>query len=192
MQFICIIHLYNIFLKKAKILYFDARDKFLRYLYVSSLPLLYRRNGVDESNRLVIHDLRRQNLGVSPTIVRQTMRVALVRRIIDPRVVEPRELSEMTRDTRASDIPWLQHYGRTWHELRVRRLLCRSETPVLKFVVSGPVRTWRQLERRVNASEWAANVNPLHSGISALRSSRYAARSEKYLYLCQMHDSTVV
>jgi len=74
-----------------------------------------------------------------------------------PRVVEPRELSEMTRERIA--IPRLQHYERTWHELRVRRLLCRSETPVLKFVVSGPVRSdvslsvaWMRANERV--SDW--------------------------------------
>lgn len=44
---------------------------------------------------------------------------------------------------------------------RVRRLLCRSETPVLKFVVSGPVRSdvsssVASMQANERASEWAA------------------------------------
>lgn len=84
------------------------------------------------------------------------MRVA---RTTDNSTRESRWTSRAFRDDERIAIPRLQHYARTWHELRVRRLLYRSETPVLKFVVSGPVRSdVSPLACRVNASERAATL----------------------------------
>lgn len=56
--------------------------------------------------------------------------------------------------------PRLRHCERTWHELRVRRLLCRSKTSVLKFVVvvvvSRPVRS--DVSLRVEKRERTATL----------------------------------
>lgn len=69
-----------------------------------------------------------------------------------PRVVEPRELSEMTRARAYCYTAVTALRADLARITRSTRLLYRSETPVLKFVVSGPVRSDVSLNASVRVS----------------------------------------